>query len=369
MKNEDLKLISDLYAAAGEPAHWPAALAHLRRQFGSVAVDLYIEQQREVVFVQQCGGLNGVWDDYFNHYYYINPRIDALAVQPVGVDTDARFIGHRAMQRSEFYMDFLRRAECGYMMGGPILRTAQGVAYLGVHLPFDHREPSSGRIDRLAGLWPHLQRVVTIQQRLIEVTRRQTLLQQSLDVLDMGVIVVDRDRKVLYQNAFATALIERGNGIGVICEHLVALGPCHGGDLQTCIASATSPIIGAHTEAGGTLTVGRGPGRSRLTLVVMPRPEQVSGSGGTATVFVTDPDTAQRHNAAMLRAIFSLSARECALAMALIDGQSAETYSRRNHVAMPTVRTQLRAILSKTGTKKQAQAVARMLTALPGIAP
>jgi DNA-binding CsgD family transcriptional regulator len=64
--------------------------------------------------------------------------------------------------------------------------------------------------------------------------------------------------------------------------------------------------------------------------------------------------------------LYGLSPAEARLAQSLCQGQSVEEHAERFQVSVNTVRTQVRAILGKTGCARQ-QDLVRMLAALPTV--
>jgi len=81
-------------------------------------------------------------------------------------------------------------------------------------------------------------------------------------------------------------------------------------------------------------------------------------------IYLTMPD-AQRHaTVAQLMQIFGLTQAEARLAHALVQGSSVDEYAQAQGLAMPTVRSQVRAVLDKTRTARQ-QDLVRLLSAIP----
>ena len=63
----------------------------------------------------------------------------------------------------------------------------------------------------------------------------------------------------------------------------------------------------------------------------------------------------------VLRAAFGLTATESEVALALVGGASASAIARDRAVALETIRSHLKTIFSKTGTRRQANLVALIL--------
>jgi DNA-binding CsgD family transcriptional regulator len=66
--------------------------------------------------------------------------------------------------------------------------------------------------------------------------------------------------------------------------------------------------------------------------------------------------------------LFGLSKAETVLAIALLEGKNVEEIALERHVALSTVRSQLRAILRKTGLHRQGELL-QLLGQLPAYPP
>jgi DNA-binding CsgD family transcriptional regulator len=78
-------------------------------------------------------------------------------------------------------------------------------------------------------------------------------------------------------------------------------------------------------------------------------------------IFVTDPETIADPEASYLQRQFKLTPAEAALARELLQGDGISAAAGRLGVAEATARTQLRSVLAKTGTGRQAELVRLVL--------
>ena len=83
-----------------------------------------------------------------------------------------------------------------------------------------------------------------------------------------------------------------------------------------------------------------------------------------ALLIVTTPWSASSDAAARLRDAFKLTPAEVKLAVALMQGSSTGSYARSRGIAPNTARNQLRSLLEKTATHRQAELVAVLFSAL-----
>lgn len=111
--------------------------------------------------------------------------------------------------------------------------------------------------------------------------------------------------------------------------------------------------------------------RFSVTLVKMLDRETAIRNGNNSTCFnilcVLCPlDRRRFATVRQLMELFALSAAEARLTRALCQGNSLEEYASEQGLKLPTVRTQLRSVLAKTGTGRQATLI-RLVAGIPVI--
>lgn len=104
-----------------------------------------------------------------------------------------------------------------------------------------------------------------------------------------------------------------------------------------------------------------------LQLVAVPcRPETLATpKKAAALVFITDPDQKAPARADTLRTLFRLTPAEVKLATVLLEGKSLSEAANLNQVGRETVRSQLKSIFIKTGTRRQSELIGLLLK-VPG---
>ncbi|MBI2735639.1 MAG: hypothetical protein HYX38_03675 [Rhodospirillales bacterium] len=86
--------------------------------------------------------------------------------------------------------------------------------------------------------------------------------------------------------------------------------------------------------------------------------------GGLAVLVVTPVTAPDAPNAQVIRALFDLSPGEARVARSLTRGQTIDQIAESSGVTRETVRSQVKAVMAKTGTARQAE-VAALLAGLP----
>lgn len=98
---------------------------------------------------------------------------------------------------------------------------------------------------------------------------------------------------------------------------------------------------------------------SKRALIVAAHPLVAAGGGKGAGValFIADPDHVPDALEDMVRTLFGLTPAEARLASAIGQGVRAKDYGDANGLSLNTVRTHIRRVLDKTGTRSQAHLV------------
>ena len=173
-----------------------------------------------------------------------------------------------------------------------------------------------------------------------------------------GVILLDRNLAVLYANATARRIAERGDALLLTSGGLDAISPANQAALSRALAAAR------RQQVSGAVELARRFGG--LPYVVhaypVPSPDLLAGRASVAVaVRILDPDAVQDSGLAEAAAMLGLSAQETQVAVRLAAGADVVEISAALGLKSNTVRTYLAAIYRKTGTGRQGELVARLL--------
>jgi DNA-binding CsgD family transcriptional regulator len=83
------------------------------------------------------------------------------------------------------------------------------------------------------------------------------------------------------------------------------------------------------------------------------------------TVLIVDRDSQSEPDLAVLRELFSLTPAEARVAGKLVVGRSVEEIASEAGISIETVRTQIKRVLSKTGTDRQGKLISLILRSIP----
>jgi DNA-binding CsgD family transcriptional regulator len=194
------------------------------------------------------------------------------------------------------------------------------------------------------------------------------LQQRLLDDLPFGAVIADTARRVLFANAAARDMLAAGDGLTLVEGRLQAMRAFETNALTVHLRNAARGSA-PPGESAAALLVARPSGkRSFALLIASLRPVRADENIGAArmTVLIADLDGRGFALAPRLMQLFGLSKAEARVAAGIAGGLRLEEVARASDVGMPTVRTQLRAVLRKIGVARQADLVRVALT-LPSL--
>lgn len=352
-----VELVGQIYDSAMDPTGWQNTLARLMTRLRADVGNFFIWDntlQRPSFYTFHGGEQQGALE-YGEYFGAIDPHTRLIAELPVGaVMNCADHFNQDYVDRSEFYQDFYRKYGMRWLLG---MRTASfdgQDGYLGIMRcpgrPFDEKDNQLYR-----DLFPHLQRATHILHRLRLADFQAAMGLAALDRLAQATLIVEGSGGVVYANPSAETLLREGGCLTLNHGRLTAMDTARRERLSQLIAGAVA------VPKSDSMRLDRGCGKAPLTLTALPlaphSPLALPWARPMALVFVSDPDKTPADTAAQWRQLYGFSPAETRLAEALVGGSNPSEYAQTHGVTLNTVRTQLKALLAKTGTRRQAELV------------
>ena len=369
-------LVSSIYAASYQPGGWTDALEGIRSALDFDAFALMRFPSRfagnaspELVSVGGTHVTTGAAQKYDSYYGAIDPRTEFVRQHSVGeVFLCERHFDLGFVSRSEFYQDFLLPEGLRFCMGTCIRLPDQTDFALGQLRSADRGSfsPESQQIfKRLIG---HLSQSLLAYERLTYVPATSDGI---ADAISWGTLHLDRLGRFMGCNRLADALLVAADLIkiksGALAFYHSETQLHYSRAFARCVSAKRAETFVAESSC---------PGTRRFTMTLLPAPNHAEKSSRLADASQIDEghyigilaplDKRRIPSVDQLMDIFDFAPAEARLARSLASGDSVSEYAAAHSVAMSTVRTQLRAILRKTGTERQAQVV-RLLNNIPAI--
>jgi DNA-binding CsgD family transcriptional regulator len=358
-------LTGQLYAAVGRPDLWQPWFEGLCRALRAPTGALILR------FEWGTGHRGhfavGIGDEFHGPQYVGQLAADLPLYEKVLASEPGDFFvlsEPPAFLASRFYEEWLRPQGLQHVLGGIVHRTPKHVTGLGVirppDIPFEDAD-----LDLLHGLAPHLQRAIHLQEMLTTADLVMRAASQALDALRLGALLVDEHASVLASNRRAEALLAEDGGLRCEDRQLIAPTRQDTEALRRLVDGATREPAGKESAAGGMLAISRGDDTDPLMTVVSPlKPAETPApwsERSAAIVLMSDPEELPRLPEAGLRRLYGLTPAEARVAARLAQGERLEAIAEALDVRLSTVRSQLQAILAKTGTQRQSELVRLLL--------
>lgn len=226
--------------------------------------------------------------------------------------------------------------------------------------PFSQKE-----IDALRQIGPQLREAGNLALRLAAVHHEGIL--RAFVTINCGALLLDWKGRILRTSAAAEALM-RGT-LTIRDGFLRADAGESDAALQQLIRSGLARPSGLSAEPKDVIAINR-PRGAPLLIHLVPLPVSAGNQFQRAPCVLTidDPDAPRLLVAADLCNIFGLTTSEAAIAAELCLGRDLDEIAAIRRVTTGTLRAQLKAIMFKTGTRRQSELVALLLrySRLPG---
>lgn len=210
----------------------------------------------------------------------------------------------------------------------------------------------------------HVKHALAIDQRLGGMSKRGAVMDCAASSLPCGVLLLDARGAVLFASDRANALLRHRPGIQMECGRLRNLR----GLEERTLPRALAGLLASSSGAGGAVCVDL-PAQGTLAplRLLLMRAADTPGAGAILALAFEQGNAASLPNVELLRDLYGLSAAEAELAGLLISGQTLGEAARTRSVSVNTVRSQLKGLLRKTGSRNQADLMRTLIGGPAGL--
>lgn len=357
-------LLDQIYAAALDPAQWPTALNSIKDQLQSHACALFQYRAGDFAQFNYVVGTEPWANETYERYYIrINPWTGAAGKHPDGtVLFGYEMVDPAVLVKTEFYNDWLRPQ--GLYDGMALfLRHDRNVLALSTLRPKRaglHKKSDKALVKRFT---PHILRAVEINRRLTAAQALRDGLVESFDKLDVGVLLIGSEYRVLFANRVGDNILKRGDVLTCRRGQLRAARPASAEILDRHISGAASTGARRGRHPGGVVTLPTNGPKPMVVLVCPCRTELSLVPGGPlAMLFVSDPAAESQFDEREIGRIYGLTGAEARLLRALLEGKRMSEYADETGITLNTAKTYLTQLFDKTGTSRQAELVRYFLS-------
>ncbi len=379
MKPDDAfeRILALLYEAALDDARWPAASALIDEACGIGGSSLTVGEGTD----DGSGGGDRI---YFARYLRRGENREDLAREYMGVHYPddvgmRRLVGlpeGRPVPLSDLWTEDERKTSAVYNEGWSRLGGQNGLNLHfedpdGLRLVWSTADPvgnggwERGRVRLMERLATHVRQFVRVRQALAAADALGAGLAGLLDSDRIGAVQLDRAGRVLEANAPALEILRRGDALRDRDGALEAWLPADRSRLQRLVGRAL-PGLWGEAPGGGSMTLQRPSGRTRLGLHVMPVGDAEADFGGrrvTALVLLVDPARRPRIDAHRVATLLGLTPSEGRMAALLAEGLKVRDIAAAEGWSENYVRWLVQQSYRKLGASGQAALVRHVLAA------
>ena len=313
----------------------------------------------------------GVWTDaeLLGMFHALEPwRRATLQHEPgrVLIDSESRALSE--VTSSPQYTRWLQTTGNRSRCFAHLRPRAEITVFLGFARGSNRPAFSRNCVKELEALLPHLLNAMRLNQTINELTVMHDVAEERYGTLGVGVFLLTAEAHVLYASRAARRILELGLGLSVEDRRLRCAVSRDQEALYKLIESQARIAGRPGYIAGESMALQRPQGQdASLSLMIAPyhnrlQVRSVTASVGQVLMLVFDPSYRAPTREQALQHLYGLSPAEAELAGALAAGKRLEQIARESGVSKETLRSRLRRIFLKTGTRRQAELLTVLLS-------
>ncbi len=257
--------------------------------------------------------------------------------------------------RSEYIRLFAVPQELVDSVAIPLARDARTIGSISFGVHSSRRSVSPDDLSWLRLLAPHLRRAVQISGILDDATAAAESFSAVLDATSSGVVIVDRDTRILHANAAAQPMLAAGDPIREVGGRLLLREELVPGQLMGAIRGATDEA--ALGRRGLGIPTRRLDG-SPLTATVMPLERRASRSGvsaSAAAAVLIATSAPLELPAGALSLLYDLTPAEVRVFELVVEGNTNVAVAKALGISPSTVKTHMSRMFDKLGVSTRVE--------------
>jgi DNA-binding CsgD family transcriptional regulator len=346
-------LVDRIYECAFAPERWPAVCDELASIAGARGAFLFTANDRVVHWTSSHAVRDGVARFVAGDFYHRSPRAArAIAARHAGFLSERDIYREEELATDPLYRDLLWPAGLGHCAGMVVTTPTGDELFVSMERERAKGPVEAGAIAVLDGLRPHLARAALMGARLR--LERAKAAGEALAALGIPALVFDATGIVLAANDLIDSLshVLRWRSQ----DRLSLVDATANRQWQQAIETLAQDTLVAPLS----FAVRAVDASAALVAHVVPVRLEVRDLFARATgVLVLSPvSLPQAPPVELVQSLFDLTPAEARVARHLASGLSVDEIAVTGDVSVATVRTQVRGVLEKTGSRRQAEAVA-----------
>lgn len=347
-------ILDQIYDAAVDEAALAALPSHLAAAMGARSTNiLTLTPNWEVEALSFCHFTTEMTEYFFQNAMWKHDlwmRTAMLHAHNGRVAACDDYMSLQTFKSGVFYNDFIRHfGDDTVHCFGTAFKAGRKQYTLGIQRSEGSGAFAAKDVAALQALIPHLQRSLAIKDRLFVAETEAASATAVLHRMRVCILRLDRSGRILFANRRAEVLLRQNDGLAFVNHRLRFWQVSLQDRFDSAVAAAADRKLGL----GDAISVPRPSGAARYKILIAPAESERQGE---ALVLIDDQSCETTSLAETFGAMFGLSPIEARLAVRLSEGLTPEEVAGEHQVSLATVRTQVRAILSKMNHRRLAEA-------------
>lgn len=359
-------LLPAIYEAATNPAGWSGVLAKVVQAMGG---------NRGAIFTHQATPeQNGLWvfheipdeclrlyaEHYHAHDIWMQRGHELGAFFPGNVVTSDDLLPRREFLESEFFRDYLRYQGIYDLCAG-VLHDGSEPSVPCVHVAIYRSidQPPFGADDkaRLSSIIGHMREATRIGFLFSAQKRRLDIMEHAVEMIAPAFLLLDASGRVVFTNSLAQTILDRADGIALAAGGFLQVSSAQ----QAKLTKLQQSISGA-----GMLRISRTSCKSDYWIVRVAMPIHADQPPDVRRpvvgLMIHDSGAVGEIDADTFARAHGLTPAEGRLLSMLAEHTALPSIARELGISINTARSQLRAVMEKTGAHRQAELVKMLMT-------
>jgi len=344
--DSDAEIIRDIYAGALDERRWHGVIGRIAGQLNASGAFLITPAVHEADggLILSTGLPVAVVHSFVTELAIVDVWFHELIRRHGHLSTGLQWatddlVAERELRRTRFFSDYLVPCEIGRCLGTIVdggSSTQDFPIPLCFYRPVGSQPFSAQDAARLGALRPLFSEAMALRLRLFPQSRG--LADLAIERVSTAVVVLARDRRILFTNPAADDLLRSSNLNLVVAGKLCAGAAAQAGAFDAALAACSR----FHFDKRLSLSVRlAGVPCCGVVARLAPPPVSIRATRAAAIAFLAREGRSALDPTAMMVSLYKLTPAEAVLVKALSEGLTLEDVAELRQVTLPTLRTQL----------------------------
>lgn len=365
------EILALIYQGPLESEPWKPFLRHLRQRLGCEvaaislrparggALPLVVWSRREHLVGRDARSAA----EEHARLAHLDPLGNALA-RPGDIYTLDEVVPREQLVHGEFYVRLMQPYGIEYQLGMYLAEPGGWQCHLGLMNGPEGRDFGAREKAFLVRFRPHLERALELFARIRRNESEKEILEETLDRLAIGTIVLDGHGHAVSVNRTAQELARRSGALKIVHQRIVLARPEQAALLREMIERALAPRRSG--KAGAFVDALRiaAPGGDALGLLIRSAGADDpywSETTPAAIIYLRDPAPLPLAPERFVAQLFGLTPAEASLATRVANGAALAEAAAHLGISEQTARSYMKRVFSKTGVGRQTELVMLIL--------